>query len=168
MTGNESVLIFSHDNLLFNRWSLPYESRHVGIASSTIRILTPSCLSPLPRGISSHSALCTGCSLTLKAGNEMKAISELRNGERLYFETPVLVEDTRTGYRYDGTMFNHSKGGMYLESDYAPRPNRKIRININKFSGSSSPRSYLAEVRWRQPLGTATSSYSYGIGVKYF
>ncbi len=97
----------------------------------------------------------------------MKAISELRNGERLYFETPVLVEDTRTGYRYDGTMFNHSKSGMYLETDYAPRPSRKIRIKVNDLSDSSSPRNYNAEVRWRQPLTKKASTYSYGIGVKF-
>ena len=98
----------------------------------------------------------------------MKAISELRNGERFYSETTVLVEDKRTGYRYDGTMLNYSKSGMYLETDYAPRPSRKIQIKVNNLSDSSSPRSYLAEVRWRQPLGTEASSYSYGIGVKYF
>ena len=98
----------------------------------------------------------------------MKAISELRNGERFYFETPVLVEDNRTGYRYDGTMFNHSKSGMYLETDYAPRPSRKIRINVNNLPYSPSPRSYLAEVRWRQPLLKKGSAYSFGIGVKYF
>jgi hypothetical protein len=105
--------------------------------------------------------------LTLKAGIEMKAISELRNGERLYFETPVLVEDTRTGYCYDGTMFNHSKGGMYLETDYAPRPSRQIQIKVNDLSDSSSPRNYNAEVRWRQPLMKKASTYAFGIGVKY-
>jgi hypothetical protein len=97
----------------------------------------------------------------------MKAISELRNGERFYFETPVLVEDKRTGYRYDGTMFNYSKSGMYLETDYAPRPSRKIRIKINNLPEFPSPRKYAAEVRWRQPLTAKASAYSYGIGVKY-
>ncbi len=98
----------------------------------------------------------------------MKAISELRNGERFNFEAPVLVEDNRTGYRYDGTMFNYSRGGMYLESDYALRPSRKVEVKVNNLPNSPSPRSYLAEVRWRQPLVGKTSSYSYGIGVKYY
>ena len=105
--------------------------------------------------------------LVLKAGIKMKAISELRNGERFYFETPVLVEDNRTGYRYDGTMFNYSKSGMYLETDYAPRPSRKIRLKVNKLSDFPSPRNYVAEVRWRQPLSKKASSYSFGIGVKF-
>ena len=97
----------------------------------------------------------------------MKAISELRNGERFYLETPVSVEDNRTGYRYDGTMFNYSRSGMYLESDYAPRPGRKISLEINKLPNILSPRNYLAEVRWRQPLYRKSSPWAYGIGVKY-
>ena len=97
----------------------------------------------------------------------MKAISELRNGERFYSEMPVSVEDKRTGYRYDGTMFNYSKSGMYLETDYAPRPSRKIRIKVNNLPDFPSPRNYAAEVRWRQPLTTKESASSYGIGVKF-
>lgn len=98
----------------------------------------------------------------------MKAISELRNDERFNFEAPVLVEDNRTGYRYDGTMFNYSRCGMYLETDYAPRPSRKIRINVNNLPNSSSPQNLLAEVRWRQPLPQKKSGYSFGLGVKLY
>jgi hypothetical protein len=107
------------------------------------------------------------CVLVRKEGIMMKAISELRNGERFYSKTPVLVEDKPTGYRYDGTMFNYSKSGMYLETDYAPRPSRKIRIEIKSLPDSPSPQSYLAEVRWRQPSSKKASTFAYGIGVKY-
>ena len=98
----------------------------------------------------------------------MKTISDPRNGERFYFETPVSIEDHRTGYRYDGTMFNYSKSGMYLGTDYAPRPSRKIKIKVSKLSDFPSPRNYFAEVKWRQPLSRRVSTYSYGIGVKFF
>ncbi len=98
----------------------------------------------------------------------MKAVSELRDGERFHSKVPVTVEDHRTGYRYDGTMFNYSKNGMYLESDYAPRPGRKIHIKVNKLPGSSSPRNYLAEIKWRRPIKIKASDFSYGIGVKFF
>ena len=98
----------------------------------------------------------------------MKAISELRNSERFHLEAPVSVEDNRTGYRYDGTMFNYSKSGMYLQSDYAPRPGRKIRINVNKLPSISSPRNYVAEVRWRRPLSRKSSPWAYGTGVKFY
>ena len=98
----------------------------------------------------------------------MKANSELRDGERFHCESPVLVEDNRTGYRYDGRMFNYSQSGMYLEPDYAPRPSRKIRIKVRNLPDFGFPQSYLAEVRWRQPLLDKKSTYSYGIGVKYY
>ena len=106
--------------------------------------------------------------LVRKKGISMKAISELRNGERFYSEEPVLVEDNRTGYRYEGTMFNYSKSGMYLETDYAPRPSRIIKIDINALPNFPSPRGYFAEVRWRQPLSGKGSAYSFGMGVKYY
>ena len=97
----------------------------------------------------------------------MKTMSELREGERFYLQAPVLIEDNRTGYRYDGTMFNYSASGMYLESDYAPRPGRKLRLNIEKSPYFSSNRNYLAEVRWRQPNKIKASAFAYRIGVKY-
>lgn len=103
-----------------------------------------------------------------REGIDMKAISELRNGERFFLKTPVSIEDNRTGYRYDGTMFNYSRGGMYLETDYAPRPTRKIKIKVDSLPSSPSPQSLLAEVRWRQPLPGRKSPFSFGIGVKYY
>jgi hypothetical protein len=106
--------------------------------------------------------------LRQKKGIDMKAISELRIGERFTFEAPVSVEDNRRGYRYDGTMFNYSRGGMYLETDYAPRSNRKIMIKVDNLPSSPAPQSFHAEVRWRQPLPGRKSGYSFGLGVKYF
>ena len=103
-----------------------------------------------------------------KEGIDMKAISELRNGERFNFETPVSIEDNRSGYRYDGTMFNYSRSGMYLETDYAPRPNRKITITVDNLPGLPASRRLLSEVRWRQPLPGRKSGYAFGLGVKHF
>ena len=98
----------------------------------------------------------------------MKAVPELRNGERFHFKTPVMIEDERTGYRYEGTMLNYSRSGMYLETEYAPRPERKIRIKVNRLPDPASPRKYYAEVRWRKPLPANRPSHSFGMGVKYF
>ena len=105
--------------------------------------------------------------LRQKEGIDMKAISELRNGERFNFEAPVSIEDNRSGYRYDSTMFNYSRSGMYLETDYALRPNRKIKIKVDSLPSSPAPQNLFAEVRWRQPLPGRKSGYSFGLGVKY-
>ena len=109
-----------------------------------------------------------GWLLTQKAGINMKPISELRKGERFSFKSPVLIQDYRTEFRYDGTMLNFSNSGMYLETDYAPRPNRKIKIKVNNLPNSPFPKNFLAEVKWRQPLSKKASTYSYGIGVECY
>ena len=97
----------------------------------------------------------------------MKAIIEHRKSERFSHESPVMLEDFRTGFKYKGVMCNYSNGGIYIESDYAPRPERKIRITVDNLPFNSSPQSYMAEVRWRRQL-FANSAYAYGVGVKYF
>jgi len=92
---------------------------------------------------------------------------ENRNSERFYYKAAVMLEHTCTGYRYHGTMYNCSGDGMYFETDYAPRPENKIRIRINNPRYISAPHVYFAKVRWRRQLTDDDSSYLYGIGVKY-
>ena len=97
----------------------------------------------------------------------MKAMIEHRKSERFSHESPVMLEDFCTGFKYIGIMCNYSNGGMYIESDYAPRPERKIRIIVDNLPLNSSPQSYVAEIRWRRIL-YGNSVYTYGIGVKCF
>jgi hypothetical protein len=97
----------------------------------------------------------------------MKAMMEHRKNERFYHEAPVRLEDSRTGFKYNGLMHNYSNGGMYLESDYAPRPNRKLHITVDNLPINSSPQTYTAQVKWRRLLNQ-NSAYDYGIGVQYF
>lgn len=97
----------------------------------------------------------------------MSPIPDQRNSERFSHEASVMLEDFRTGFVYMGTMYNFSANGMYFESDYAPRPDRKIRITVNELPGVSSPQVYIAEVQWRRPLSKNPSPYSFGIGVRY-
>ena len=97
----------------------------------------------------------------------MKTMIEHRKSERFSHESPVMLEDFRTGFKYKGTMNNYSNGGMYVEADYAPRPERKMHITVDNLPLNSSPQSYMAEVRWRRKLD-GNSAYAYGVGVKYF
>ena len=93
--------------------------------------------------------------------------SENRNSERFYYKATVRLEQCCTKYRYQGTMHNYSGGGMYLESDYAPRPDTKIRIRIDDLPFVSVSNDYIAKIRWRKQLTDDDSAYSYGIGIKY-
>lgn len=90
-----------------------------------------------------------------------------RNSERIELETSVILEDFRTGFYYNGIIYNHSSDGVYLESDYAPRPGRKIYLKVEGFPNVFSLQVYIAEIRWRRPLPENSSSHSYGVGVKY-
>jgi hypothetical protein len=100
-------------------------------------------------------------------GREMNALAYQRNSQRFEVETSVMLEDFRTGFYYKGTIYNYSANGVYLESDYAPRPGRKMHLKVNGVNDIFATELYLAEIRWRQPLFDETSDYSYGIGLQY-
>jgi hypothetical protein len=97
----------------------------------------------------------------------MVAVAYQRNSQRFEAEAPVMLEVFRTGFYYKGMIYNYSTDGVYLESDYAPRPGRKIHLKVNGARDILITEPYLAEIRWRQPLFDETSDFSYGIGMKY-
>ena len=97
----------------------------------------------------------------------MIAVDCQRISERFGVEAPVIIEDFRVGFHYNGTIYNYSADGVYLESDYAPRPGRKLRLHINGARDIFILQSYLAEIRWRRSLSENLSQYSYGFGLKY-
>ncbi len=97
----------------------------------------------------------------------MNAFAHRRTGQRFQSEAPIMLEDFRTGFNYDGTLYNYSAEGAYVESSYAPRPGRKLHIKIDGLPDVLPPHNNLAEVRWRKPLPENPDAYTYGVGVKY-
>ncbi|MBT8370591.1 MAG: hypothetical protein HKO68_04580 [Desulfobacterales bacterium] len=97
----------------------------------------------------------------------MNAFPDHRTSQRFDQKSSVMLEDFRTGFYYGGTMHNYSVKGIYFESNYAPRPGRKIHIKVDDLPDIRTPHVYLAEVRWRKPLSENSSSYAYGVGIKY-
>ena len=97
----------------------------------------------------------------------MNIFSDQRTRRRIPSEAPVILEDLRTGFNYAGRLNNYSADGAYFESGYAPRPGRKLHINIDGLPDDSNPQTYRAEVRWRRPLPENPNAYLYGVGVKY-
>ena len=88
-----------------------------------------------------------------------------RTSERFNCEAPVVIENCETGKQYDGSMYNYSREGMYLELDYPCRPGLEIRIEIEKAKNSSGPKSCQAKVIWCEEIPGAVVLYNYGIGV---
>lgn len=94
-------------------------------------------------------------------------INDQRSTERFNCEAPVVIEDFHTGERYDGSMYNYSRGGMYVELDYPLTPGAKVRILIENAKNAARSESCLAVTVWCKEIPGAVVLYDYGIGVRY-
>ena len=97
----------------------------------------------------------------------MVGLAYQRNSQRFEIQCPVMIEDFRTGFYYNGIIYNYSTDGVYVESDYAPRPGRKIRLKFNGARNIFETDLRLAEIRWRRSVAEKESTYSFGIGMQY-
>lgn len=97
----------------------------------------------------------------------MIAVAYQRNSQRFEVQASVMIEDFRSGFYYNGIIYNYSADGVYLESDYAPRPGRRIQLKVNGTQEIFTSDLFFGEIKWRRPLFDETSAYSYGIGIKY-
>ncbi len=92
---------------------------------------------------------------------------EQRTRVRFNYETPVSIEDCRTGRYYDGSIYNYSLGGMYVELDNFLQPGSEIRIVVEKPKNSSLPECCQAKIIWCREITGAVVLYNYGAGVQY-
>jgi hypothetical protein len=100
----------------------------------------------------------------------MVMVTELvyqRNSQRFEVKAHVALEDFRTGFYYNGIIYNYGDEAVYLESNYAPQPGRRIRLKVHGAHEIFASETYLAEIRWRRPLSDENSDYLYGIAMKY-
>jgi hypothetical protein len=97
----------------------------------------------------------------------MTALAYQRNSQRFELQTAVMIEDFRSGFYYKGIIYNYSADGVYLESDYAPRPGRRIRLKVKGARDIFTDDLYLAEIKWRRTLAEKASTYSFGVGMQY-
>ena len=95
----------------------------------------------------------------------IKTMKDQRASERINYESPVIIENCETGESYDGSAYNYSRGGMYVELDYPLKPGTGIRIETEKVEYASCSRSYRAKVVWCEEIPGAVVLYNYGIGV---
>jgi len=80
----------------------------------------------------------------------------------------VTIHDDRTGYQYPASIHTCARGGgVYLESNYAPRPGSALHIHFNIADPGAGKDACGAVVRWRRSLLRSDSSWSYGLGIQY-
>jgi Tfp pilus assembly protein PilZ len=93
-----------------------------------------------------------------------------RSYERVGCEVPVLIEDTEIRKVTPAKMFNYSKGGVYVESEKAPRIGKGVIIHMVNYSvdavAPEDMRRYYARVVWVNKLSGAVIFNRYGVGVK--
>jgi len=94
-------------------------------------------------------------------------VAEQRTSERFNYEAPVVIENSQTGEYHDGSMYNYSRGGMYVELDHFLTPGSTIRIVVEKAKNSPFPDCCLARIVWCREIHGAVVLYNYGAGVEY-
>ena len=92
---------------------------------------------------------------------------EQRASERFAYEAPVIIEVDQTGESFDGSMYNYSHGGMYVELDNFLRPGSKVRISVERENAFSDKEYLQAKIIWCREITGAVVLYDYGAGVQY-
>ena len=91
-----------------------------------------------------------------------------RDNSRFPHAASIMFENYASGRYYEGRMVNYSRGGMYFESDFAPKVGTEIFIGVENSPHTSGHDVYRAKVIWKKELADRQSLYLYGVGVKYF
>jgi len=103
--------------------------------------------------------------------------AERRQDERFRLHEPLIIAlfSTKFHREYASMTFNHSKGGMCLESAEPFKPGTVLYIRLNNAPGAQLRRgkrdhlrtSTLAEVKWGREFRDKFGTY-YRLGVKYY
>jgi PilZ domain len=121
----------------------------------------------------SYALICFNPGWVLQTGrpgwgsDSMIAVAEKRKYERIPLGAPIVLEDGRTGFKYKAKLCNYSAGGIYVQSEYALRPGRKLRIQTEMLSPDVPRCGSQARVRWRERLIGSSSTQLYGMGLQY-
>jgi len=115
--------------------------------------------------------------LPVEKFNPPKVQAEKRQDERIRSHEPLIIAlfSTKFHRQYASMTFNHSKGGMCLESAEPFKPGSVLFIRRNNAPDAQpyhGNREYLrtstlAEVKWSREFRDKFSTY-YRLGVKYF
>jgi len=94
--------------------------------------------------------------------------TEKRDSARLDEFRPITIENLKDGILHRAKMLNHSKTGMYFESDSLLQPGARIYLATESLEGASFTNEFecdLAEIVYRNNL--KKSFYNYGYGVQF-
>jgi hypothetical protein len=90
-----------------------------------------------------------------------------RRGSRIYYWTPITIQESGVYFLYRARLANYSRSGIYFETDLLLYPGAKVYIGIQDTGHrlfSEDHASFFVNIIWRKRL--TESSFSYGYGAK--
>jgi hypothetical protein len=91
---------------------------------------------------------------------------ENRDNVRINHNSTLQVKDIQSGKIHKAKMFNHSKEGVYFESDSVLNPGMQVYIGIQNSPYASLPdvlEYHRAEIMWRKKLKRSFFRFGYGV-----
>ena len=95
-------------------------------------------------------------------------MQERRKEKRLPYQIPVLIQPKRVSRWYNGSMYNFSNKGMYIETEFSGRIGQQLSILVEEPPYGNGPYMHRARIQWTTELLDAVVLYRYGCGVHYF
>ena len=94
-------------------------------------------------------------------------LQDKRAAARINCEAPVIIEDCQSGQYYNGSMYNYSHGGMYIELDNFLPPGSDIHIVLEKNILPLQKKLCPARIVWCREITGAVVMYNYGAGARW-
>lgn len=95
----------------------------------------------------------------------MDRYTERRSESRLYYRTPITIEESHICFLYRARLANFSGRGLYFETDLLLPLGAKICIGIHDSSNRFFSEDYvrlIIELIWRNRLTKVSFNYGYG------
>ena len=97
----------------------------------------------------------------------MNKVFEKRRDTRIYYWTPITIEELGVCFIYRARLANYSRSGIYFETDLLLYPGAKVYVGIEDSTHrffSEDHGSFLVKIIWQNRL--AEISFNYGYGAK--
>ena len=88
-----------------------------------------------------------------------------RRGSRIYYWTPITIQESGVYFLYRARLSNYSRSGIYFETDLPLYLGAEVYIGIqdkNHILFSEDYGSFLVNIIWRKRLTENTFNYGYG------
>ena len=88
-----------------------------------------------------------------------------RQGSRIYYWTPITIQESGVSFLYRARLANYSRSGIYFETDLLLYPETEVYVGIQDTSHrlfSEDHGSFLVNIIWRKRLTEISFNYGYG------